>query len=343
MTMARRCTGFLQAVTVLASTLSMHAQPGNAMENTDLSSWTAVTVGVADLDEALGLWVGDFGFVVAERRSGPDAALASLWSIDAADIARQALVRTSGSTLGMLHFVEFVDPDPPVRAGARVFDSVPKNLDVYVTDMPARLEALAAGGRGFRNERYSEMTAPNGVTFREMHMRGHDRINVVLLEILGGDMTVPGGEFAGVGPLILIVDDAAAEKAFYRDIIGLDLLSDNLLEGSEVERMIGLPPGAALDVSIWGRKGRPFGQIEIIDYRGVEGGNLYPRAQPKSLGILHVAYETRNLAPLRRRLDDRRIEFSEHLSVSTLLGKGPAISFASPAGFRIEIHERAPD
>ena len=339
MSTARRYTGFLTAVAALV----LHAQPGITMENTDLSSWTAVTVGVADLDEALGLWVGDFGFVVAGRRAGPDASLASLWSIDADDIARQALVRTPGSTLGMLHLVEFVDPDPPVRAGARVFDAVPKNLDVYVTDMPARLKALAAAGRAFRNDRYSEMTAPNGVTFREMHMPGHDRINVVLLEILGGGMSVPGGDFAGVGPLILIVDDAAAEKAFYREIIGLDLLSDNLLEGAEVEKMIGLPPGAALDVSIWGKKRRPFGQIEIIDYRGVEGGNLYPRARPKSLGILHVAYEAPSLAPLRRRLDDRRIEFSEHAPVSTLFGAGPAISFASPAGFRIEIHERAPD
>lgn len=338
---ATRYRRFPLAAMVLA--LALHTEPGNTMPNTNLSSWTAVTVGVADLDEALRLWVDDFGFVVAERRTGPDAGLARLWSIDAEDISRQALVRTPGSRLGMLHLVEFVDPDPPVRAGAQVFDSVPKNLDIYVTDMPARLASLAAAGRSFLNDNYSEMTAPNGITFREMHMPGHDRINIVLLEIFGSDMTVPAGDFSGIGPLILIVDDATAEKAFYRDVIGLDLLSDNLLEGPSVEKMIGLPPGAALDVSIWGRSGWPFGQIEVIDYRGVDGNNLYPRARPKSLGVLHVSYETSGLEPMRRRLDDRRIEFSEHGSVSTLYGSGPAISFRSPAGFRIELHQRRPN
>ena len=153
-------------------------------------------------------------------------------------------------------------------------------------------------------------------------------------------MTVPSGEFSGVGPLILIVDDANSEKAFYRDIIGLDLLSDNILDGPEVEKMIGLPKGAALDVSIWGRAGYPFGQIEVIDYRGVDGASLYTRARPKSLGILHVSYEAKSLEPIRRRLDDRRIEFSEYGEIDTLYGTGPVIAFLSPAGFRIEVHQR---
>ena len=320
--------------------LSLLLEGSTAVDDPDLSSWTAVTVGVADLDEALALWVGDFGFDVAARRAGPDPGLATLWAIEPADIARQALVRTPGARLGMLHLVEFVEPDPPVRRGAAVFDAVPKNLDVYVTDMPARLDALSRAGRSFRNQEYSEVTAPNGITFREMHMPGHDHVNVVLLEILGSGLTVPGGDFAGVGPLILIVDDAEAEKVFYRDVIGLDLLSDNVLDGPEVERMVGLPKGAALDVSIWGRDGHPFGQIEVIDYRGVDGRSLYARARPKSLGILHVSYEVANLEPIRRRLDDRRIEFSEFGTVETLYGSGPAIAFRSPAGFRVEMHER---
>lgn len=327
-------------LTLLTLAMVFVAERGDTVETINLSSWTAVTVGVADLDEALELWVDDFGFALVERRSGPDEALAELWAIDAGDIARQALVQTHGSELGMLHLVEFNDPDPPVRAGAQVFDSVPKNLDIYVTDMPARLAALESAGRSFRNEKFSEVTAPNGITFREMHMPGHDLINIVLLEILGGDMVVPDETFAGVGPLIVIVDNAEQEKRFYRDVIGLKMLSDNLLDGPEIEKMIGLPPGAALDVSIWGRSDQPYGQIEVIDYRGVDGNNLYPRAKPKSLGILHVSYATSRLAPVRRLLDARRIEFSEHGSVSTLYGTGAVISLRSPAGFRVEIHER---
>lgn len=311
------------------------------MENSELSSWTAVTVGVTDLDDALTLWVGDFGLQLVERRAGPDPALARLWAIEAEDIVDQALVRTAGTRSGMLHLVQFDNPDAPVRSGAQVFDSLPKNLDVYVTDMPRRIAELTAAGRTFRNENFSEVTAPNGITFREIHMPGHDFINIVLLEILGGDMVVPDKLYAAVGPLIVIVDDADREKRFYEDVVGLEKLSDNLLEGPSIEKMIGLPPGAALDVSIWGKADRPYGQVEVIEYRGVNGNNLYSRAKPKSPGILHVSYEAPRLAPIRRLLDERRIEFSEYGPVPTLYGTGAVISLHSPAGFRIEIHERA--
>ena len=313
---------------------------GDRVKDLNMPSWTTVTVGVADLDEALALWVDDFGFSVLERRSGPDSSLARLWSIDDDDIVAQALVHSRDSRYGMLHLVEFADPGKPVREGVQVFDSLPKNLDLYVTDMPARIEALRAAGRDFRNAEFSEVSAPNGITFREMHMPGHDKINIVLLEILGGEIKAPPGDFAGVGPLILIVDDAEAEKAFYKEIIGLEKLSDNLLDGPEIEKMIGLPRGAALDVSIWGKADRPFGQIEVIEYRGVDGNNLYSRARPKSLGVLHVSYESANLAAVRRHLDSRRIEFSEYGEVDTVFGRGSALSFYSPAGFRIEVHER---
>ena len=101
----------------------------------------------------------------------------------------------------------------------------------------------------------------------------------------------------------MIVDDAADEKRFYDNFIGLDKLSDNVLEGPSIEKMIGLPPGAALDVSIWGKADQPYGQVEVIEYRGVDGNNLYSRATPKSLGILHVSYEAPRLTPIRRLLD----------------------------------------
>ena len=332
------------AVALLGWALTVGAQERfDVNSGLRLSSWTAVTVGVADLDDALQLWVRDMGFSIAARRDGPDADLAALWSIEPDDIRRQALLRSQGASVGMLHLVEFAEPDPPVRAGARVFDSLPKNLDVYVVDMPARIEELKDAGRRFRNSAYSEVTAPSGVTFREIHMPVHDDINVVLLEVLGDDSTVTGGGFAGIGPLIIVVDSARDEREFFAQVIGADKLTDNILEGPEIERMVGLPPGSGLDVSIWGRSEQPLGQIEIIEYRGVEGVNRYARARPKSLGVLHVSYAVPALGPVRRLLDQQRVEFSEYSPVDTLYGRGAVVSLYSPAGLRIELHERRVD
>lgn len=323
------------------------AQPAPAeatpQPDSSLGSFQHVTVGVADLDVALELWVNEFGFEIADRSAGPDPGLARLWSLQADDISRQAMVRTPGQNFGMVHFVEFVDPDPPVRAGAEVFDMVPKNLDISVRDLPARFAEMVAAGQVFRTETYKEASSSGGGRFREGQMRGHDETNIVLLESVGGGLPealyTPQG-YAGITALITTVPDAPAERDFYVEALGLEVLSEGLLSGPEIEAMIGLPPGSGLNLKLVGGS-ESFGRVEIIEYQGVEGTNRYPLAKPKALGTLHISFTTSDLDGIRQRLDAAEIPINEHGNVNTLFGSGEAISISSPAGFRIEIHERS--
>lgn len=173
-------------------------------------------------------------------------------------------------------------------------------------------------------------------------MPSHDDINIVLLEVIGRPRPFTARGFAGVGPLIFIVPDAPAEKAFFADVMQLDKLNDNLLSGPEIERMVGLPPGAGLDVSIWGRAGNHLGEIEIIEYQGVTGRDLYPLAKPKALGILHISYVVDDASALRERLRGFGATVTDHGRVQTMTGEGNVVSFHTPAGLRIEVYERAP-
>ena len=84
----------------------------------------------------------------------------------------------------------------------------------------------------------------------------------------------------------------------------------------------------------------PYGQIEIIDYRGVVGSNLYPRARPKARGILHVTYAVPSLDDWQARLDELRIEYEVQTGVELIHGAGPVLALSSPAGFRVELHAR---
>lgn len=304
-----------------------------------LTAWSSVVVGVADIDVANSLWIDVFGMELVASKEGPDPALASLWGIEAGDIARQQLLRSPDETYGMLHLVEFVDPDPPVREGANTFDQVPKNLDIYVHDMAARIAELKAAGFSFRNDEYSEAEAPDGTAFREMHMPSHDAINVVLLEVIGAGRADADQPYRAIGPLIYIVNDATAEKEFVEAIMQFDMLNNNVLGGPEIEKMVGLPPGAKLDVSIWGTPGEPLGQMEIIDYRGVDGNDLYARAKPKATGVLHLRFTTSAIQPVIDRLRSRDWPVTRHGSVMTLQGEGQMISFVTPAGLRIEVLE----
>ena len=307
-----------------------------------LGAFCHVTVGVTQLDEAAGFWRRHFGFEVRDRWDGPDAALARLWGITPERIARQAIVATPTgrdrwAAAGKLHLVEFTDPLPPVRHGAQVYDRLPKNLDLYTVDMATRYAELEAAGLRFR-ARWTEMPVGRHV-FREVHLAGHDEINVVLLEVIGPGYTTPLSPqgYAGIGPLITIVGDGHSEACFYRDVLGMTTTLELLLKGPDIERTVGLPSGAGLHLRVFGDLQEPLGRIEVIEYQQVQGEDRYPRAKPPATGILHVNFRVPDLAPLRARLAKAGVPVTEHGSVTALFGSGPVVSFRSPAGFRIEV------
>lgn len=317
-----------------------HASGAGHEPFTSSRVWHHVTVGVEDLDKAVALWSGVMGLEVRERSEGPDPGLAELWGIDADDIHSQAMVGTPGARNGYIHLVQFIDPDPPVRKGAEVYDRLPKNLDVFVEDLPARFAELKAQGAQFRTDTYSEVRTPSGSMFREIHMHGHDATNIVFVETGNGDRAYSGNGYSAVTQLINIVGSAEEEQAFFVDVMGMALRSQNVLGGPEVEKMVGLPPGTSLDIRIVGEKGASFGMVEVVDYLGIEGADRYALARPKALGTLHVTYLVDDLELLKSKLEDDGKAFEAFARVETLFGTGPAIAFHAPSGLRIEAHER---
>lgn len=252
-----------------------------------MSAFRTVVVGVADLAPVRALWIDLFGFEAVPQPEGRLRALTSRWGLPGDAINDVLQLRTPGCEAGQLLFVQFRDGADSVRAGAAPTDRCPKNLDVYVDDLPARLPALRNAGCRFRNDTPSEVTAPNGVRFRELHLHGHDDLNIVLLQLLDESMAFSPKGFAGIGALVTIVGDPAAEVSFHAANGGFEPVAKHRLDGPEIERMIGLPPGAALDITILGGQ-HHLGQLEVIAYEGVEGKDRYPRTRPPARGILEI-------------------------------------------------------
>lgn len=302
-----------------------------------MTSFATVTVGVADLNAAIAFWVHQLGFEILTMKSGEDFELARLWGIQDTDVQGQAIVRTPGENRGMIHLVEFDEPGDPVRQGANSFDACPKNLDIYVEDMQVQVDFMRAAGWSFAAEGISEISTPDGTTVRKMHMRIHDHINLVLLQVPGGSTNFSPHGFCGIGPLVLVVDDAEAEVRFFESTLGLCVIHQGKLNGSAIEESIGLPKGAELVFNVLGEMGASMGRIEIVSYTGVDGNNLHAQARPKSLGVLHVSYRVDNLVEIENALEQLGVDYCSHGRVHTLVGCGDAISVESPAGFRVEV------
>lgn len=304
------------------------------------SAWHWVTIGTADMEGALDFWVGRLGFECVARAEGDDPGLREHWAVTDRNVARQAMVRSVGAKNGGMHLVEWDAAADSVRADAQVFDLCPKNLDIYVDDLPVRMAQLAEQGVVFRNEHYSEAVSPDGVHFREIHLAGHDDINIVLLQVIGSDTPIPDSGFYGFGPLVCIVRDPAEEKRFIDTVLGLSLSHNNILEGPEIEKMIGLPTGCALEVSIWAEPGQALGELELVTYQGTDGADLYPRARPGARGVTHLNWQVDDIEALAAHLSAHGVGHSASTINGSLIQSRASLIFHSPAGLRLEAHLR---
>jgi catechol 2,3-dioxygenase-like lactoylglutathione lyase family enzyme len=302
-------------------------------------SWTSVSIGVADLDQALALWAGTFGFSKLAEADGEDPELAALWRLMPSDIKRQALLGMPGARYGRLHLVEFTEPGPAVREGAQTPDLSPVNLMVYARDLPTRVKDMQASGMTFRSAEPLEFTTSDGSVRSEIHLPAHDELNIVLREQKTEDIAFSPQGFSAIAALGNAVDFATTESEFYSGILGLQVLGGSQLEGAEIESMVGVTQGVILDLRILGKPDEPLGQVELIDYQNVRSKDLYPVTVPTQLGILHVTYEIADLDALKQRLHEAGINHADRGYREVIIGNGRFIRFRSPAGMNIEVFE----
>ncbi|MBU3671491.1 MAG: VOC family protein [Sinobacteraceae bacterium] len=308
-------------------------------------AYAYVTLSVADMDQALGLWVQRFGMQIVVRRQGTDPGLARLWGVAADAIIDQALLLTPGMQQGGVHLVRFRMPGAAVREGASTTDLVPKSVDIAVRDISARYAELESAGYRFRSPIGRFET--DGVIVDEVHLPGPDGVNLVFLEQQGKPEPV-SPEGYGVAPQIVAISpDNTREKLFFETVLGLDETSYHRFAGAAVEQTIGLPAGGALDVRIFGDRGYDYGRLEIVQYEGVKSADLYPRAKAPARGLLSVTFFVTDLAAvleraavLQRTAGAMRAAPVDHGVVSSVFGTARMATLTSPAGLRIDLLER---
>lgn len=296
-----------------------------------------VVLSVTDFPAALALWESRFGMQKIAHRAGADPALARMWGVADDELVEQALLLTPGMKQGGVHLVRFRTPGTIIRENAAATDLVPKSVDIGVRDIASRHAELQAAGFKFRSAVGRFET--HGVVVHEVHLPGPDGINLVFLEEEGNPLPVSPQGY-GVAPQIVATSpDNKQEKRFYEEVMGLAETSHHRFAGPEIERTIGLPPGAGLDIRIFGDVDYPYGRLEIVQYEGAQSRNLYPLAKAPARGMLSVTFEVPAIDPILERAQRSAPAAApvDHGVVETFYGKGRAASLWSPAGLRIDL------
>ena len=306
-----------------------------------IRSIDTIIVGVQNINEAIELWVNQFGLDIVSEREGIDADLSRLWQLKDDEITKQALLATPKIDVGKIHLVQFKNPTTAVRQNANATDLGPKNLDVTCLDLPSKYDELIKMGYQFRSEYVGYKIESIGADVLEVQMPGHDHTNIIFVEQLGEKIQLSKRGYGGITSLVTIVSELDEETDFFMDIFSLkEALSEDLF-GEHVEKMIGLPKGGGLRLNLLeGDELDRYGRVELVAYIGAEKqDDLYKIANPPALGTLHCVFRVEDIDNIKNKLRKRSVSFKEHGLLDLIYGKGEIISFRSPAGLRIEVQQ----
>ena len=306
-----------------------------------IRSIDTIIVGVQNINEAIELWVNQFGLDIVSEREGIDADLSRLWQLEDDEITKQALLATPKIDVGKIHLVQFKNPSTAVRQNANATDLGPKNLDVTCLDLPSKYDELIKMGYQFRSEYVGYKIESIGADVLEVQMPGHDHTNIIFVEQLGEKIQLSKRGYGGITSLVTIVSELDEETDFFMDIFSLkEALSEDLF-GEHVEKMIGLPKGGGLRLNLLeGDELDRYGRVELVAYIGAEKqDDLYKIANPPALGTLHCVFRVEDIDNIKNKLRNRSVSFKQHGLLDLIYGKGEIISFRSPAGLRIEVQQ----
>ena len=297
-----------------------------------------VVVGASDLDASLRLYRDHLGLEVLRPLGRVPEAESALWGLpDGADV-RAVTLGMAGASAGLVRLASFGSATgTPVRGEARPFDSSPKNLDYKVEDLDRAYRELSAAGYRFRSEPVRYMH--DGHEVGEVQMLGPDFVNVVLVQYdQGPSVTFTPKGFAGVTQWVLTVGDMARAVGLFRDVLGVQLHQENRLTGPAIEKMVGLPPGAALEVTLLGTGG-PYGRIELVHYDGVQARDFTADARPPRAGMLQVAFRVPDLDAASEALRQHGLqEFAGPVECLDPVGSpARAASFLHNSGLLLEL------
>ncbi len=107
----------------------------------------------------------------------------------------------------------------------------------------------------------------------------------------------------------IVVNDLAAMKQFYREVLGLTVTKEVTIAGGWIDRTVGLT-GVEADVVYLDLEDGP--RIELICYRRPGGETSTGSGIPNTAGLRHIAFRVEDLDAAIARLRNARVKlFSE--------------------------------
>jgi catechol 2,3-dioxygenase-like lactoylglutathione lyase family enzyme len=237
---------------------------GNAREKYGVpatgSPLQCAVIGAENLDDSIAFYRDALGFDVVDRAVLQGTAFETHWQLSPGARAEMAVLADRGCEVGRLALVRFEATNRlRIRSvsGQRFFGLV--NLNFYTDDVRLKTKHLeAAGCRAWSEPVVHDMGEEVGQPI-EVMLDGPDGIIINMIELQGrspaarilrtrGYIDDAGGfNRCGATPVATsqhCVRDYDRAMAFYRDVLGMTVRNDVILQGEAMERFMDYPRGA---------------------------------------------------------------------------------------------------
>lgn len=135
----------------------------------------------------------------------------------------------------------------------------------------------------------------------------------------------------------IIVEEVERSAQFYRDVIGLDFVSDYTNSGPVADETLGLP-GASQRICLL-RAGSDQTLVELCQYYSPPGRPQMPHIRENDIGVRHLCFQVGDIQAVYRRLRNLGVEFT---SGPVIQANGAAcVFFRDPDGNSLEFVQTA--
>ncbi len=150
---------------------------------------------------------------------------------------------------------------------------------------------------------------------------------------------------AGLWHVSFTVSDLGRSLAFYRDLLGLEVIHTQEQANEYTRRLVGYPE-AHLRVAMMRIPGAPVGpsghHLELVEYVAPHGTRA--DVATKNTGAAHLAFVVPDVRAAYRRLKDAGVVFrSEPVAITEGRNRGGyTVYFLDPDGITLELHQPPP-
>ena len=321
---------------VLLILASCIAGSGKATRVSELKS---VVISVEDLDASLKFYSEILGFKKLADVEMDSEATGKLFGVSKGTSARIVVVGREGADVGMVRLVQFKPRYHGLaQQDVKLWDLGVSYLHINVDDVDRRYQEIQTRGFAFLGPPTEWKVPEQNRTVIEALFHGPDGVIIDLLhfETGSGKRDEQRSKYSEIINAAQVVPDMDRALAFYRDILGLVVLKDQVPGNKQLDSQLQFPPGTRIRVVHLASGDRATGKIELVQFLNIRGRDLTPK--PPNTGLFMLAFVVEDIEILIEDLRQNKIPVVCPPTEigSTIYGRRKVATVQAPNGILVE-------